>query len=109
MAIRNSHTGVDLNDTNSDDDDTKASSNEQTEWSELQTELSKMAQCKTDLYYTIPLNLWDNYQDFLRDTSAGSQTAKKMNTGAITYSKMHGYNTHGTYLTIVGQPSTKKK
>lgn len=108
MSIRNRHTGVDLNDTSSDDDN-KASSNEQTEWSELQTELSMIAQCKTDLYYTIPLNLWDNYQDFLRDTSAGSQNAKKMNTGAITYSKMHGYDTHGAYLTIVGQPSTKKK
>ena len=112
MSIRNSHTGVDLNNKNSDDDDdddNQASSNEQTEWNELQTELNKMAQCKTDLYYTIPLNLWDHYQDFLGDTSAGSQTAKKMNTGAITYSKMHGYNTHGSYLTIVGQPSTKKK
>lgn len=108
MSIRNRHTGVDLNNTSSDNDQT-ASSNEQTEWSELQTELTKMAQCKTDLYYTIPLNLWDNYQDFLRDTSAGSQTAKKMNTGAITYSKMHGYDKHGAYLTIVGQPSTKKK
>lgn len=116
MPIRNIHTGVDLNNTSSDDsdddnsdDDNEASSNEQTEWSELQTELNKMAQCKTDLYYTIPLDLWNNYQDFLRDTSAGSQTAKKMNTGAITYSKMHGYNKHGAYLTIVGQPSTKKE
>ncbi len=111
MPIRNSHTGVDLNNTSSDDsdDDNEASSNEQTEWNELQTELNKMAQCKTDLYYTIPLNLWDNYKDFLHDTSAGSQTAQKLNTGAITYSKTHGYNKHGAYLTIVGQPSTKKK
>lgn len=108
MSVRNRHTGVDLNNTSSDADN-KASSNEQTEWSELQTELNKMAQCKTDLYYTIPLHLWDSYQDFLRDTSAGNQTAKKMNTGAITYSKMSGYNKHGAYLTIVGQPSTKKK
>lgn len=108
MSIRNRHTGVDLNNTSSDNNQT-VSSNEQTEWSELQTELTKMAQCKTDVYYTIPLNLWNNYQDFLRDTSAGSQTAKKMNTGAITYSKMHGYDKHGSYLTIAGQPSTKKK
>lgn len=53
--------------------------------------------------------MYGYYQDFLRYTSSGSESAKVENTGAITMSKTSGYNKHGKFMTIFGIPTDDDK
>lgn len=123
-TIKNKHNGNTLNtsasdgsntDNDNDDDDDSSSNdtniggNDNIQWNELVSELQEVVALKTRIYRTIPINIWSQYQDFAQRSSFGSENNRKSNSGAITYSKIRGYNKHGRFMTIIGQPGSKKQ
>lgn len=99
-VIKNKHVDKTLGNGNADGGNNNSDSdNDDAEWTELQNEIAQIATLKHDLYYSMPLKIWDNYQDFILATSSGSD--KSANTGAITFSNLKGHNKHGNFMTIV--------
>lgn len=79
------------------------------QWNDLQQQLALILLYKTQIYHTTPVKFYNMYQQFNVTTSSGNATQQKQNTGAITYSKLKGHNSHGNFMTIANQPNTKVK
>lgn len=112
LTIKNKATGQIItgsSNTDSDDSNSKSTPDKASveEWQDLQTSLANIVAAKVNIYRKDVLKIYGNYQDFLRATSSGSETAAARNTGGITMSKTAGHNAHGRYMTIFGIQSDK--
>lgn len=102
-------TGSSDTDDSSDHSRTAPDKSSVEEWQDLQESLANIVVAKNKIYNKDVLTMYGYYQDFLRYTSSGSESAKVANTGAITMSKTSGYNKHGKYMTIFGIPTDDDK
>lgn len=109
MTLSNKGTGQKIEGTSTNDQGSNPPDQSSvSEWQALINAMEQVIEYKHQLYYTNPINIYQDYQTFLRATSSGSKMAQASNTGAITFSKTSGYNKHGKFMSIIGVPTSSK-
>ena len=112
MIIRNRQgdtlTTGSTNTTSSSSDENSSLRTANSQWSDFQDAVQNIYDEKKEIYYSQILNIYKLQQDFLNDTSSGSESNRLSNTGAITMSKTSGKNKHGKFMLIAGLPKPQK-